>query len=127
MLVLCEILEVLVPLVYLSTFLIAYYGPNANILGNIRNEYWHYHAIDDVGRLMATVLQMFFIDLSSIVIGGLFLWKFCGINLINRCCKTIESYWKIISVKVASETAKVRIVLNDMLELNLLVEYLTPS
>ena len=75
MLVLCEILEILVPLVYLSTFLIAYYGPNANILGNIRNEYWHYHAVDDVGRLMATVLQMFFIDFSSIIIGGFFLWK----------------------------------------------------
>lgn len=107
MLVVCEMMEILVPLVYLSTFFIAYYGPNANILGNIRNEYWQFTAVKDVEKLIINVFKMFFIDLCSILIGGMFLWKLCGVNLLFECCRTMNSYWKIISVYVGQEAAKV--------------------
>ena len=42
MLVLSESLEIVIPLSYLLCFLAAYYGPNADILGNIKNGYWQY-------------------------------------------------------------------------------------
>ena len=109
MLVVCEMMEILVPLVYLSTFVIAYYGPNANILGNIRNGYWQYIAVKDVEKLIANVFKMFLIDLCSILIGGIFLWKFCRVNLMLECCRTMDSYWKIISIYVGTETAKVKL------------------
>ena len=38
-LVLSECLEIVIPLAYLLCFVIAYYGPNADILGN---DYWQY-------------------------------------------------------------------------------------
>ena len=41
-LVLSECLEIVIPLAYLLCFVIAYYGPNAEILGNIKNDYWQY-------------------------------------------------------------------------------------
>ena len=41
-LVLSESLEIVIPLAYLLCFVIAYYGPNADILGNIKNGYWQY-------------------------------------------------------------------------------------
>ena len=41
-LVLSECLEIVIPLAYLLCFVIAYYGPNADILGNIKNGYWQY-------------------------------------------------------------------------------------
>ena len=41
-LVLAESLEIVIPLAYLLCFVIAYYGPNADILGNIKNGYWQY-------------------------------------------------------------------------------------
>ena len=41
-LVLAESLEIVIPLAYLVCFVIAYYGPNADILGNIKNGYWQY-------------------------------------------------------------------------------------
>ena len=41
-LVLSECLEIVIPLAYLLCFVIAYYGPNADILGNIKNDYWQY-------------------------------------------------------------------------------------
>ena len=39
-LVLSESLEIVIPLAYLLCFVIAYHGPNADILGNIKNGYW---------------------------------------------------------------------------------------
>ena len=42
MLVLSESLEIVIPLSYLLCFVAAYYGPNADILGNIKNGYWQY-------------------------------------------------------------------------------------
>ena len=44
-LVLAESLEIIIPLAYLLCFVIAYYGPNADILGNIKNGYWQYQEI----------------------------------------------------------------------------------
>ena len=44
-LVLAESLEIVIPLAYLVCFVIAYYGPNADILGNIKNGYWQYQEI----------------------------------------------------------------------------------
>ena len=110
MLVLCEMMETLVPLVYLGTFLIAYYGPNATILGNIRNGYWQYTVVKDVNKLISSVIQMFFIDIGSLVIGSVILWKFCSINILLRCCKIMDSYWKIVSVYAGMEAAKVEII-----------------
>ena len=44
-LVLYETIEVIVPLSYMCTFTMAYYGPNADILGNVGNNYWHYRKV----------------------------------------------------------------------------------
>ena len=41
-LVLCETLEVVMPLGYLACFVAAFYGPNARVLGNVKNGYWQY-------------------------------------------------------------------------------------
>ena len=46
-LVLSESLEIVIPLAYLLCFVIAYYGPNADILGNIKNDYWQYQDTAD--------------------------------------------------------------------------------
>ena len=41
-LVLAETVELLFPLAYCSSLLIAFYGPNAKIIGNVGNIYWQY-------------------------------------------------------------------------------------
>ena len=41
--------ETLIPLIYMITLLMAYFGPNAEILGTIKLEIWHYdNTIDDI-------------------------------------------------------------------------------
>ena len=39
-LVVSEMVEFMIPIFYLIVFIAAYYGPNANLIGNIRNSYW---------------------------------------------------------------------------------------
>ena len=101
-LILIEMIEVLVPLSYVVTVLVAYYGPNAEILGNIRNDYWQYESIDDIGKLVQAVLVMFTIDGCSAMIVGCMLWKVCSIHFIRETCKIIENCWPIIAVNIAN-------------------------
>ena len=107
MLVLTETLEFFVPLTYITAFLLSYYGRNSKLLGGIRNSYWQYEEVHNVPKLLLSVLQMFVIDIGSIVIGGLVLWKFCLVNVAYEYCTIIKTYWKIISIRVATETTKV--------------------
>ena len=101
-LILIEMLEVLVPLSYVVTVLIAYYGPNAEILGNIQNGYWQYESIDDIWKVVQAVLVMFTIDGCSAMIVGCMLWKVCSINFLREMGKLIGNCWPIIAVNIAN-------------------------
>ena len=100
-LVLDETLEVFVPFCYLVTFLTAYYGPNAFILGNIRNNYWDFVAVEDVGNTVAVGFQMFGIDVGITVFTALILNIFCKISLFDEFCKLMKTYWSWMAVRIA--------------------------
>ena len=112
MLALTEILEILVPLAYTVTFLVAYYGPNSDVLGGIKNNYWQYKAVEDASNVLITIFQMFCFDVASAVIGGFLLWKFSRINLLNEFCKTVTTYWPLIALRIAQTTSKVNLRVN---------------
>ena len=80
-LVLSEMVELIVPFCYLVCFIMAYYGPNANIIGNILNSYWHFTAVEDIGQAMKCLCMFFFVDFLSLVICTIFLRCFCQIRL----------------------------------------------
>ena len=101
-LILIELLEVLVPVSYVITVLIAYYGPNAEILGNIRNDYWQYESIDDIWETVMVVLIMFIFDGLSAVISGFMLWRVCSINILRKTTKLIKELWPVIAVNIAN-------------------------
>ena len=46
-LMVAEIVEFMVPLSYLICFSVAYYGPNANSIGNVRSSQWQFVAVED--------------------------------------------------------------------------------
>ena len=95
-LVLTEIIEILVPLSYLTTMLFAYYGPNAEILGNIKFGCWQFQQIEDIGKVVMAVMTMFIIDSSSAVIGCFWLWKSCSINALDKTFKVVRERWDAI-------------------------------
>ena len=106
-LLLVELAEMLMPLVYISTILMAFYGPNGKILGNIRNSYWNYKEIDDMSGLLIAVFRMFSLDVLAAALTILLLWKLTTINGITVLVKHIEYYGSIICITLASGVIKV--------------------
>lgn len=78
-----ESLQILLPLAYLVCFLVAFYGPNAHVLGNIKAEKWQYGKVDDdkVGEVVVRILVLAGLEALSLVIFTVAVWKFKRINV----------------------------------------------
>ena len=62
----------------------AYYGPNAEILGNINLSIWQFqNPIKDINSYLFNVALWVSADVSSVVINGILLWKFCNTNVLK--------------------------------------------
>ena len=85
-----EITELLTPIIFVITFIMAYAGPNATIIGNVKNNYWQYHKIEDPFSYISGILFMTVVDFLS---GGISLILVWGLYKIN--C------WSFIREKVA--------------------------
>ena len=101
-LILNEIIEVIVPISFVCTSSIAYYGPNAMVLGIVGNDYWQYEKVTNFQNLILPVVKMAGIDsLSALIVGCLF-WKYSRICLIQEYYRTIKTYWLLLAVKAAN-------------------------
>ena len=80
-LVLTERIETLVPLSFIICYAILYYGPNAEILGNVKLDLWHFRPVLDFGNYVKNVFILFVVDLMSLVLNGVLLPATCNINI----------------------------------------------
>jgi len=114
-LILNEVIEIIVPFAFICSFAIAYYGPNAGILGNIGNDYWTFRKVNDIRPLVKSALTMSLIDFLSALITMFALWKYCRINAIQQCCKVFKKYWQILAIHAAMNINKVNLELSNIL------------
>ena len=110
--ILNETVEIIAPISFIGSYLIAFYGPNNQILGNVGCSYWTFEATEDLSALLDTVVIMTLIDLGSAVISGFLLWIFCRINIYWEYCTLIKKYWVIMAISVALSLTKVHSVMN---------------
>ena len=108
-LVLSETIDVVASSAYAITLAAAYYGPNATILGNIRNSYWTFKGIQDIEKTLTAVFQIAAIDLGIGTMCGLVLWNCCKINLLQEFCKLMKTYWLVIAVRIAIVMSRVNL------------------
>ena len=108
-LVLEEFLEVLVPAVYCSSFLVAYYGPNMEILGNVGSDMWQYEKVRDVAAELETTALLFLIDALLAIVTGTILWSFCRVNVLRAYCYIVYHYGLYISTTLAGSLCTVSI------------------
>ena len=99
-LVLAELCEGLIPLAYAICFAMAYYGPNANLIGNVRNDFWQYKAVNDAGWTFVVMFGMFAMDLVSLFLNAGIIWVTCNINLLKEICIILQKYWFIMALKL---------------------------
>lgn len=95
-LVLTERIETLVPMSYIAIMVMAYFGPNATILGSVKLAIWHHQStIQDINAFVSNVGLLFGVDLMSFIINGIILWTFCKVNVLKVLQKLQKQYWFI--------------------------------
>ena len=99
--VLAELTEGVTPLAYAITFAMAYYGPNAHILGNVKNSYWGYSKVEDIGYLFKMLFLLFAVDTGSFFFNAFWLWTRVKVNLFREFCWILGNYWYFIAPKLA--------------------------
>ena len=92
-LVLTERIETIIPMTYILLNIMAYFGPNGEILGNIRLTIWHYQAITDIGAFTETIGTLLCVDFLSFLINGILLWTFCKINIVTELKNLQKQFW----------------------------------
>ena len=96
-----ELFEVSVPAVYCASFLIAYYGPNAEVMGNIQNDMWHYSKVDNVYDKLKNIVILFIADLCRGLCLAIILWKLCRVNVWRTYCNIVYEYGLLIFLFIA--------------------------
>ena len=99
--VLAELTEGVTPLAYAMTFAMAYYGPNAHILGNVKNNYWGYEEVKDISYIFQMLFLLFAVDTASLFFNAFWLWTRVKINLFHEFSWILGNYWFFIATKLA--------------------------
>ena len=96
-----EIVEFFAPLTYLLCFVMAYYSPNSNLIGNIGNGYWQYEMVTDVGHVVENVFMFFAVDCISAISCFLLLWLACRINLFRAWACLQKEFGLLFAINIA--------------------------
>ena len=97
-LALCELVEFIAPLTLILVIIVAYYGPNAKLFGNISNSYWEFKHIENIQETLKNMLFMFSIDFLSTILSSIILWVICGINLWKVFVRLLKEFGVPFSV-----------------------------
>ena len=108
-LVINEMIELFLPLGYLASLLIAYYGPNSELIGHVGSKYWQYNPIDDLDHQITYVLMFFFVDLSSLFASGALLWFFCRIQLHQAVIAIQTEFGLVFTIQMGDALGKVSV------------------
>lgn len=107
-LVINETVETMIPITYSLILLIAFYGPNAHILGDIQNGYWQYTAITDLGASLQNVGRFFICDFVSCILSFLLLFKCCNINTLLVYQRMQKEFWILFAAQQSYLLLEVR-------------------
>ena len=107
-LIMAETVEIAVPLTYLSCFLVAYYGPNAVLLGGVRCDMWHYVAVTDLTLFLENVGLFLFADVVSLTTTAVCMGYFAKVNVIRAFVTMQKEFWLIMAVNTAYTVNMVR-------------------
>ena len=91
----------IVPLAYCICFLFAYYGPNATIIGNVKNTSWHFGMVENISVPLYMMLALFAIDLISILLWTFLLKYFCSVRYLDGYLYIQKKMWLVMAVQEA--------------------------
>ena len=87
---------------YLLLIIMAFFGPNAELLGNIKLQIWQFQRpILDINAYILRVSLLMFVDLLSLVINGILIWRICQVSIFRIFKKLQKSFWYLFAVAEA--------------------------
>ena len=85
-------------LTYMILILMAYYGPNAELLGNIKLAIWHFdRPITDIDAYLFNITLLLVVDLLSLVFNGILIWYHCNINILKMIQISQKEFWHVFA------------------------------
>ena len=99
-LILNEMIEFVVPLVYCLCFSTAYLGPNANVIGNVGNSYFQFNKVENFKETIENIATFFLVDVLSLISNSLILWIFARINVYRAVCVYLKEYGVIFTINL---------------------------
>ena len=97
-LVTSEFVEAFVPLAFGIGFATAFYGPNAEILKNVKNNYFGGKVLENIAEFYIPLCLMFAFDVLGVIVSAASLRYFCKINLFKEFCKMMKEYWFVFMI-----------------------------
>lgn len=87
---------------YLLLIIMAFFGPNAELLGNIKLQIWQFQQpILDIDAYILRVSLLMLVDLLSLAINGIMIWRICRVNIFRVFKKLQKSFWYLFAVAEA--------------------------
>ena len=91
----------IVPLSYCICFMVAYFGPNKDIIGNVGNTSWHFGKVESLDSPLIIMSFLFLVHLVSIVIWTIMLRLICDIRYLDGYMYIQKEYWLIMAIHEA--------------------------
>ena len=87
---------------YLLLIIMAFFGPNAELLGNIKLQIWQFQRpILDIDAYILRVSLLMLADLLSLAINGILIWKICQVSIFKVFKKLQKSFWYLFAIAEA--------------------------
>ena len=89
-----ELVEFQSPITVTLVFALAFYTPVGSLIGNVRNDYWSFEAVDDINDALTNMVLFFFVDLSSTVVTYVVLRIYCNINCLKFIAEIQKEFFR---------------------------------
>ena len=97
-----EFFEAFVPVAYGIGFATAYYGPNAELLRNVKSDYFGGTVLENLEEFYIPLCLMFGFDALGVLISAASLNYACNINLYQELCNLMKDWWIVFMIHLAS-------------------------
>lgn len=91
-----ELVEAIVPLIYLLTATIIYYLPNGKLVNGIRASEWGYFQLEDMGDFATMMIMVIFLEIFSFLILSFGIKYFTGLTLWYLVKDYLHEYGDIV-------------------------------
>ena len=100
-LIINQTVEMVVALTYAVCFMMAFYGPNAELLGSVKSNYFAHIPVKDIGRFIQNLGFFLMADAISIVTTYSLLWYYCSVNIVRAFAYMQREFWLLMAVNTA--------------------------